>query len=212
MARRFWTTATTVIVSGILATASAFASVASVGIGAFGAGSTLTTFTGQVPNAEVNGLVVDGITFQYSLGNGQVLLDGGPGITNNITPLNIVSVGANSGTLTMLLPSPVNTFGYGFAVLSTLTLSSATTISLFDGSNPVGSLAFGGAPDPTFTGGFAGIWSTVLFDRVDVAFDSVGATAFALDNIRMTTVPEPGSLALLAVAFVGLAASRLRKQ
>jgi len=49
-----------------------------------GPGSTLTTFTGVADGTEVNGLTVNGILFNYSLGNGQVTIDGGPGTTNNI--------------------------------------------------------------------------------------------------------------------------------
>ena len=42
---------------------------------AFGVGSTLTTFTGQLDGAEVNGATVDGILFQYSLGSGHVIFE-----------------------------------------------------------------------------------------------------------------------------------------
>jgi hypothetical protein len=215
--RRFMI-AVALVSMGTLATArTGAASVISVGVGAFGAGSTLTTFTGQVNGAEVNGLTVDGILFQYSLGSGVVVLDGGPGTTNNITPLNIVSIGNNTGALTMTLPVAVDTFGYGFAILTTTTVATATTISLFNGATPVGSLSYAGAPDPVFTGGFAGIQSTLLFNRVVVTFNSSVAPAFALDNIRTFNagvaepVPEPASILLLATGLGALYNRRRRR-
>ena len=147
-----------VLVIGLFLTAQpANASTIPVGIGAFGAGSTLTTFNGQTNLGEVNGTTVDGILYQYSLGNGALVFNGGPGVTNNISPLNIVSgFGANSGVLTLTLPSPVDTFGYGYAILTNVTVP-ATLIVLFDGATLVGSQVYVGTPDPVFTGGFAGI-------------------------------------------------------
>src|SRR4030095_2366877 len=106
------------LVAIVLSASNALGSTISVGIGAFGPGSTLTTFTGLADGTEVNGLTVNGILFNYSLGNGQVTIDGGPGTTNNIAPPNIVSVGNNTGVLSMILPSFVDTFVYGYAGLS----------------------------------------------------------------------------------------------
>jgi PEP-CTERM motif-containing protein len=207
--------ALTFVAIGTLATAqTAGASVMTIGAGSFGPGSTLTTFTGLTDGLEVNGLTVNGILFQYSLGSGQLIIDGGPGITNNINPPNIVSIGNPSGTLRITLPSAVDAFGFGFALLSTSVVPAATTLSLFNGATAVGSLSFSGAPDPAFTGGFAGILSTLAFDRVDVTFNSSAAPAFALDNIRTASeasvVPEPGTLLLLATGLGALCARRRR--
>ena len=179
----------------------AAAAVIPIGVGGFGAGSTLTTFNTAPNGAEVNGLVVDGITYQYSLGNGFVRIDGGPGTTNNVAPLNVVSVGNNTGVLTLMLPSLADAFGYGFAILTFTPVASATTVSLFNGVSAVGSLSFGGTPDPLFSGGFAGIQSTLPFNRVQVIFNSGAASAFALDNVRTRapTVPEPGSVRLIGL-------------
>ena len=208
---------TLILLVGIVLWASnAPGSTISVGNGAFGPGSTLTTFTGLADGTEVNGLTVNGILFNYSLGNGQVTIDGGPGTTNNIAPPNIVSVGNNTGVLSMTLPSFVDTFGYGYAVLSTGAVTAATTISLFSGATPVGALAYNGVPDPTFSGGFAGIESTIPFNSVRVTFNSVAAPAFALDNIRTATtaapVPEPSTMLLVGAGIAGyLFVRRTRK-
>ena len=59
-----------------VAVAPAAASTIAVGVGAFGSGSTLTTFAGLADFTEVDGLVVNGILFDYSLGAGHVIIDG----------------------------------------------------------------------------------------------------------------------------------------
>lgn len=198
----------------LLAASSAGASTIAIDASAFGAGTNLTTFDGQADGSEANGAIVDGILFQYSLGNGQLIFDGGPGTTNNISPINLVSglAPANAGTLTLTLPSYATMFGYGYAVLTSgqfATLPAATTISLFNGATLVGSGSYDGAPDPTFIGGFAGIQSTVPFDRVQLTFDTSNSVAFALDNIRTNSVPEP-SLLLLFATGVGAIYRRRR--
>src|SRR5215470_14084139 len=110
--------AATMFATAVLAVTPLHATTMPVGIGAFGVGSTLTTFTGLANGTEVNGLIVDGIQFNYSLGNGLVIIDGGPGPTNNISPPNIVSIGNDTGTLRLTLPSFVDTFGDGYAILN----------------------------------------------------------------------------------------------
>src|SRR5262245_2957097 len=139
--------ATTMSVTAIFAVAPVYAATVAVGISAFGPGSTLTTFTGIPDGTEVNGLTVNGIQFTYSLGNGQVIIDIGPGVTNNVSPPNIVSVGNNTGILRLALPSFVDTFGYGYAILNVSAVANATTITLFSGATNVGSLSYAGVPD-----------------------------------------------------------------
>jgi len=206
-----------VIVCTLVAVPRASASLITVGIGAFPMGSTLTTFTGLTLGTEINGLMVDpavgpggAILFEYSLGNGRVSVNVGPNTTNNINQPAIVSnAGANnSGVLTMTFPSLVDLFGYGYALQGTGTILNGTTLSLFDGATPVGSLSFNAMPDPVVPGGFAGIRSTIPFNRVEVTFNSASAAAFALDNIRrgptVAAVPEPTTLVLLGTGTLSM--------
>lgn len=189
------------------------AGVITVGQGAFPASSTLLTFTGLAAGTEVNGLTVGGVLFTYSLGNGNVVIDGGPGVTNNVSPPNIVSVGNDTGILTLTLAGFADLFGYGYAVLNTVPVANATTITLFSGATNVGTLSYNGVPDPAFTGGFAGIQSTVPFNRVTLTFNAAAAPAFALDNVRLATVPEPSAILLVlsgAAALFWQRRTRLR--
>lgn len=201
------TLAISLLLGVALCVTNAAATVMPIGAGAFPGSALLVDFAGLADGTEVNGLVVDGLSFSYSLGNGQVTIDGGPGTTNNVDPPNIVSIGNDTGSLTIDLPSTSNMFGYGFAILSLLDVADATTMSVFDGPTFLGSLSFAGAPDPIFTGGFAGLASTLAFDRVVVTFNSVAAPAFAMDNILVASavvpppLPEPPTILLL---FAGL--------
>jgi hypothetical protein len=62
--------------------ASARADVIAVSPAAFpGVGTTLLTFMGLADGTEVNGLVFGGVQFTYSLGSGQLIIDGGPTAT-----------------------------------------------------------------------------------------------------------------------------------
>ena len=201
------TLAISLLLGVVLCVTNAAATVMPISESAFPGTALLIDFAGLVDGTEVNGLVVDGVGFSYSLGNGQVDIDGGPGTTNNIEPPNIVSIGDNTGSLTIALPAPANMFGYGFAILSLFDVADATTMSVFNGSTFLGSLSFAGAPDPIFTGGFAGLASTIAFDHVVVTFNSVVASAFAMDNILIASavvpppLPEPPTILLI---FAGL--------
>lgn len=203
------------VVSGLWLAAYAQADVIAAPPEAFPAGATILNFSSFADGTEVNGLTVGGVQFVYTIGgsprNGAVRIDQGPGTTNHITVPNILSVGDNTGVLSVNLPSSVNLFGYGFAIFSEEDVADATRISAFNGTTPVGSLSFPGTPDPFFTGGFAGIQSTTAFDRLELTFNSSGVSAFALDNlIFASTVPEPSSLLLAAVGF-GVVTVLLRK-
>jgi hypothetical protein len=97
----------------------------------------------------------------------------------------------------VILPAAQSLFGFGYALFGP---NDPVMIGLFSGSTSVGSLSFTGlAADPNGAGGFAGVLSTIPFDRAIVTF-SQSNIAYAVDNIRFSpaAVPEPSSLTLLS--------------
>lgn len=203
--------------TAMLLAGDATADVISIPITRFPTSAALLDFAGLPTGLEVNGLIVSGVRFSYTLGgaplNGAVQIDGGPGLTNSISPPNIVSLGNDAGTLAVTLPSLENMFGYGFALEAAVpTVANATSISAFNGTTLLGSVSFPGSPDPGFVGGFAGILSTTPFDRVTLTFNSTAAVAFAVDNIRFAAVPEPSTYGLLLGAGAILYLMRLRSR
>ena len=104
-------------------------------------------FSALADNTEANGLIVDGVLFQAtkngSSTNGVVIVDGGPGRTGNITQPNLVSLSdLNAIALIVSLPNLAIQFGYGYALNAAVSIPVATTIELFAGSAPVGSISF----------------------------------------------------------------------
>ena len=192
---------------------SARADVMAISPAAFPPGSTLITFAGQTIGTDVNNLSVGGVQFSYSLGNGHLFISNGPTAANNVSLLAIVSEGTSTGILTLLLPGSQTLFGFGFALASFVPALNATTITLFNGATNVGALSYNAVPDPNFVGGFAGIQSTVAFDRVQLTFNS--GQQFALDNIQFanvtTVTPEPATLALVLTGLIGIASVRRRR-
>ena len=184
----------------------------------FGPGATVLDFSALADGTDANGLVIDGVLFQVrkngSFSNGIVIVDGGPGTTGNITPLNLVSIADPNGVaLIVSLPNLATQFGYGYALLALVSVPAATTIDLFAGSTAIGSIPFTGIPDPTFTGGFAGVASNTPFDRAVLRFSNLG-DAFAVDNVTfartVSTVSDEGrTLALLSVGIFVLLSLRL---
>jgi hypothetical protein len=199
-----------------MAISTAQATVIAVGPGAFAAGSTLITFDGLATDDEVNGLSVGGVLFSYSLGSGALVIGGGPGVSNNISPPNVTTISdvfnpKNTGILTLTLGGRFDVFGYGYSILNQQPVVNATTIKLFTGAANVGTWSYNGVVDPTFTGGFAGIQSTIPFDRVEVIFNAAAAPLFALDNIQLatTTIPEPAAVILVLSGALALLWQRL---
>lgn len=203
---RFGCAAAAAVLAVSLFASPASAVVTPIGIADFSAGSTLVTFAG-LGGANVNGLTTGGLTFAYlvdGVPSDTVFVGVGPGITNNLPADKPVSNGIPTGTIVVTLPNRVTHFGYGFAVLAGGTLANATSMTVFNGGTSIGSLSFGAAPDPMFSGGFAGLRSTTGFDRVEMTFS--GGPAFAFGNVRYGAVPEPMTWASMLLGFAAIGA------
>jgi len=78
---------------------------------------------------------------------------------------------------------------------------------------------FGGFLSGTFSG-FFGIVSDTAFDQIRFDSPGTGVQSFDMDNLRFKgtgdggggTAPEPGTLALIALAMLGLSAARVRRR
>jgi len=100
----------------------------------------------------------------------------------------------NGVALVVSLPNLSTQFAYRYAINAQVSVPTATTIELFAGSTPVGNISFTGIPDPTFTGGFAGLTFSGLGD------------AFAVDNVTFATTKasEEGQTLILLSAGVSV--------
>jgi hypothetical protein len=173
----------------LLATPFGHAALTPIGPLDFAPGATRLDFATLSTGTEANGLVLDAVLFQVTENgvatSGIVVVDAldGPGTTGNITPPNLLSLSDPNGVaLIVSLPNLATQFGYGYALAVRESVPAATTIDLFAGSTPIGSISFTGIPDPKFTGGFAGVASDTPFDRAVLTFSDVG-DAFAVDNV-----------------------------
>ena len=128
---------------------------------------------------------------------------------------NLVSISDLDGVaLIVSLPNLTTQFGYGYAIDAEISVPAATTIDLFAGSTPVGSISFAGIPDPIFTGGFAGVASDTPFDRAVLTFSDV-SDAFAVDNVTFSAnkaSDEGQTLILLSAGVSFLLFLRARRR
>lgn len=88
--------------------------------------------------------------------------------------------------------------------------SDTLTVTAFENATSVGSVTVAASgPANLFPEGFLG-FNGVLFNSVTLTADA-STPYFAVDNLAVSTTPEPGTLSLLGTGLLGLAGFSLRR-
>lgn len=156
-----------------------------------------------------NGGILNGLTYNFS--------NGAPGridnIYNNFGDQSLASAAFPNGfflagqSITADFGAGVTAFGIFFNIVQSPAGSLFATTSL-------GDTALGSASYDTPTFHFIGLISDTAFNSVNFGGTSSIASGFNVDNlsfVRGTAVPEPGSLALVALALAAAAVARSRR-
>lgn len=177
----------------------------------------LITFDEQ-PTQPVDGLVVEGVAFQFTVGGSS----SPDAVFNSDLPVTTVNLddkvlsGPVAGLLTFQFSAPVIAFQFGL-VLNTLDPEQpAAIISLLDTSlQPAGDLPLDTNPLLLFSEGLFS-YAGPAISQVQIAFSgTTAADLFAIDNLEYTAVevdvPETGTLTLCGLGMLGLGIARFRR-
>ena len=179
-----------------------------IGLGDFSGSETIIDFN-AISNTQsiTNQYSGDGVDF-----SGALVGLTNPGDTNLFNGSTIASNWIYSGTgntgssWTATFSSVQNLVGF----LAETNSSDSVTIEAFLGLTSIGSVNFPNPNGPTPD--FLGFGDLGGFDSITVTTANIGNGFFAMDDFRFegssVSVPEPGSLVLLALGLVGLRFSR----
>ena len=176
------------------------------------AASSVVTVGSLGVGTPIDGKTIGGLSFGYvdhGKHSNAAVVSNVIGSTKHLTGASILG-GVNQNLpddilLTVDFAQPTTGFGFGWAISGKGIFFNVVGITLFDGSTRLGSFGYDGIRDPDYTGGFAGIGSTVAFTTAKIDFHTglSFAGSFLANNFvtRTRAVPEPSGLVL---AFLGV--------
>lgn len=159
------------------------------------ANATLITFDELPDGTLINGATIDIVAFDFSIGglpSSDAIIDGGPGDTPLITPLNIE--GNADGVLGLNFATPVDSISYAFALnVFGFNVPCGSTITIFDIDGfPIDSTCVDAIVPPgfIFPEGTVNIVSIIPIVRAEVTFDNPFGR-FAMDDLEFTPTTGP---------------------
>jgi len=158
-----------------------------------------------------NQYAAEGVTFADSSTEGAHATDALGALMPGYTPPNVLWVGQGDGTLSgQFLQISFASSVSSVALLFEISLGANLTMAAYSGSTLVGSVTQIGTP--TSSGdSLSGPLSLSIPDITSVQLSSLSGSSsfnFAIDNLNIAFVPEPGTGMLVMAGVLGLAITR----
>ena len=165
----------------------------------------------ELPTQPIDGLSYQGVTFDFKVGGSdstEAEYNSSSGFGSSAVFLDFPMLGGNAqGVLTLDFASPTNVLQFGIGRLNPVPQDPECTVELFDQSlNSIGVFYVNMLPLIGITEGqFLYYWTPIKRAVIDFGFDD---GEFLLDNLEFNTIPEPGTLLLLALGGLALRSRR----